>query len=151
MSDYIRYIRKKVGCDMIIMVGCGVFVYHGGKVLLQRRKDNGLWAIHGGGLDIGETTEDAAARELLEETGLAAKKLELLGVFSGPDMAHTYPNGDQVYIVGVSYICQEFSGELLAENDEVAELRWFAVDDIPQDINPTDKRPMAAFVDWVKK
>ncbi|MCL2397568.1 MAG: NUDIX hydrolase [Defluviitaleaceae bacterium] len=148
--DYIQYIRKKVGHDMIIMVGCGVFPYKDGKVLLQRRKDNNCWACHGGGMNIGETPEEVAKRELLEETGLVAEKLELLGVFSGSDMLYTYPNDDQVCIVAVSYVCQEFSGNLLAQRDEVSELKWFDIDDIPHNISPPDRQTMAAFVKWAK-
>jgi len=73
-----------------------VIIHKNGKVLLQKRRDNGCWALHGGGVDAGESVEQAAARELFEETGLIANKLELLGVFSGEGMSHTYPNGDQV-------------------------------------------------------
>jgi len=150
MSDYIKYIREKVGHDMIIMVGCGVFVYKDGKVLLQRRRDNGCWAMHGGGMEIGETTEETAKRELFEETGLIAERLELLGVFSGLDMMHTYPNEDKVYIVGITYICQEFTGSLSNETDETSELRWFDIDNIPADISPPDKRPVEAFIAWAR-
>ncbi|MCL2375931.1 MAG: NUDIX hydrolase [Defluviitaleaceae bacterium] len=150
MSDYIRYIREKVGHDVVIMVGCGVFVYKDGKLLLQRRKDSGCWAMHGGSMEIGETTEETASRELFEETGLIAKKLELLGIFSGPDMMHTYPNGDKVYIVGITYICQKFSGNLLSETDETTELKWFDINNLPADINPPDKRPLEAFVVWAR-
>ena len=151
MNDYIQHMRSKVGQDMIILVGSGVFVYKDGQLLLQRRRDNGCWGIHGGGMNIGETTEGTAARELLEETGLVAEKLELLGVFSGMDMLYTYPNGDQVCNVAISYVCQEFSGQLLPQTDETLELKWFAVDDIPDNISPPDKPAMAAFVAWVKE
>jgi len=150
MSDYIKYIREKVGHDMIIMVGCGVFVYKDGKVLLQRRKDNGCWGGHGGYKEPEETTEEGARRELLEETGLIAGELQLLGVFSGFDMAHTYPNGDKVEIVDVAYICQDFSGELLQETDETSELKWFEIDDMPEDISPPNKSSMKAFVAWAR-
>lgn len=80
---YIESIRKKIGHDKIIAVGAGVFIYQNEKVLLQRRKDNLCWSMHGGGMEIGETAEETAKRELLEETGLVANTLELLGVFSG--------------------------------------------------------------------
>ena len=150
MSDYIKYIREKVGNDLILLVGCSIFVYRDGKVLLQRRRDNGCWGSHGGYMELGETTEEAARRELLEETGLTAGKLELLGVFSGPDMMHTYPNGDKVNIVDISYICTDFSGELLVQTEELTELRWFDIDDIPGDISPPDKRPVEALVGWAR-
>jgi len=114
LTDYLKSIREKVGHDRIIIVGAGVIVYKDGRLLLQKRKDNLYWALHGGAVDIGEIVEDAAKRELKEETGLIAGTLELFGVFSGESMMHTYPNGDEVYIVGVTYICHDFSGELFS-------------------------------------
>ena len=151
LSDYIRYIRERIGHDRIIMVGAGVFVYRDGKVLLQKRKDNLCWAIHGGGVEMGEKVEDAARRELREETGLTANKLELVGVFSGENMMYTYPNGDKVYIVAINYVCCDFSGELLPETDETSELKWFDIDDLPKDINPPDTEPLNAFVEYIQR
>ena len=151
MADYIKYIREKVGHDRIILVGSGVFVYKDRKLLLQRRKDNNCWAIHGGCVDIGEIVEEAAKRELKEETGLTANKLELFGVFSGENMMYTYPNGDEVYIVGVTYLCNDFSGELQPEEDEVMELKWFSIDNLPEDISPIDTDAINAFVDCMKR
>ncbi|MCL2884424.1 MAG: NUDIX hydrolase [Oscillospiraceae bacterium] len=147
---YISDIRKKIGHDPLIVVGAGVFVYKDGKVLLQKRRDNACWSMHGGAMEIGESAEDTAKRELFEETGLTANKLELLGVFSGADMTYTYPNGDNVYIVGIEYICEDFSGTPLPETDETAELKWFAVGDLPQSISPPDKKAFDAFVKWAK-
>jgi 8-oxo-dGTP diphosphatase len=78
-------------------VGAGVAcINQAGQVLMVRRQDNGQWDFPGGRAEVGESTEAAAARELLEETGVAAHDLELLGVFSGPETLHTYPDGNTV-------------------------------------------------------
>ncbi len=151
MNDYISTIRAKIGHDRLIVVGAGVFVYQNGKVLLQRRRDNGLWAMHGGAVEMGESVEDAAKRELREETGLIANKLELLGVFSGEDKMYTYPNGDQIYIIGIDYICRDFTGELLPETDETTELKWFDIDNLPSDITPPDRKPLRQFVARIRQ
>lgn len=150
MTDYIRYIRKKVGHDRIIIVGAGVLVFKDNMLLLQKRKDNLCWAIHGGSVDIGENVEDAAKRELKEETGLTANKLELFGVFSGEKMMHTYPNGDEVYIVGINYICRDFSGEIRPNTDEVLELKWFDLNELPDNISPVDEDIINLFVEQMK-
>lgn len=143
---YIRDMRAKVGHDEIICVGAGVLVYKDGKLLLQRRRDNGCWGIHGGCVEPGEEVEAAARRELKEETGLTANHLELFGVFSGEDMRHTYPNGDKVSIIGIHYICRDFSGALSPQAEELLELRWFDLDDLPSPITPPDRRSIEAFV-----
>jgi len=150
VTDYIRYIRKKVGHDRIIIVGAGVLVFKDNMLLLQKRKDNLCWAIHGGSVDIGENVEDAAKRELKEETGLTANKLELFGVFSGEKMMHTYPNGDEVYIVGINYICRDFSGEIRPNTDEVLELKWFDLNELPDNISPVDEDIINLFVEQMK-
>ncbi|TDF89425.1 NUDIX hydrolase [Paenibacillus piri] len=148
---YIQNIRKKIGHDRLIAVGAGVFVYKDGKVLLQKRKDNLCWALHGGGVEMGEGVEDAAKRELFEETGLVANKLELLGIFSGDDRMYTYPNGDEVYLIGIIYVCNDFSGELLSETDETLELKWFDIDNLPQEISPPNIKPLESFVQFIKR
>lgn len=59
-----------------------------GRVLLIRRSSEpfeGQWALPGGFVEVGETVEDAAAREAGEETGLDVEILRLVGVYSHPD------------------------------------------------------------------
>ena len=76
MNEYVKSIRKYIGNERLILVGSGVLIYKNGKVLLQKRRDNGLWADHGGCVEIGESVEETAKRELFEETGLTANKLD---------------------------------------------------------------------------
>ncbi|MCL2575407.1 MAG: NUDIX hydrolase [Defluviitaleaceae bacterium] len=144
MSNYVKYIRNMVGNNPIILVGCGVLVCRGSKILLHRRVDNGMWATFGGCMEMGETSEETARRELFEETGLTAGKLEFLGIFSGSDMFYTYPNGDQVHCVCIEYICTDFAGEMSPQADEVLEFRWFDINKLPPNINPTNKPALAA-------
>jgi 8-oxo-dGTP diphosphatase len=58
-----------------------------GRLLLIRRGHppfKGKYALPGGFVEVGETVEDACRRELMEETGVKAGKLELIGVYSDP-------------------------------------------------------------------
>ena len=148
---YIEEIRRKVGNDWIIGVGACIFIYKDGKVLLQQRKDNLCWCMSGGGaVEIGESVEDAAKRELFEETGIKANNLELLGVFSGEGMTRIFPSGDKLQIISIVYICQDFSGELSPDINETTSLEWFDIDKIPHEIHPPDKRVFEAFIEWVQ-
>lgn len=147
--SYVEQLRKKIGHDEYIGVGAGIFIYKDRNVLLQKRKDNGCWSMHAGGLEIGETVEEAAKRELLEETGLTANTLCLLGVFSGEEMRYTYPNGDKVSIVQIIYTCNDFSGDINREQEEVSELKWFDINEIPENISPPDKKAFAYFINFI--
>lgn len=147
--SYVEQLRKKIGHDEYIGVGAGIFIYKDRNVLLQKRKDNGCWSMHAGGLEIGETVEEAAKRELLEETGLTANTLCLLGVFSGEDMRYTYPNGDKVSIVQIIYTCNDFLGDITREQEEVSELKWFDINEIPDNISPPDKKAFDSFMNFI--
>lgn len=149
--SYVSELRAKIGHDEYIGVGTGVFIYKDGKVLLQRRSDNGCWSMHAGGLELGESVEDAARRELYEETGLMARKMCLLGVFSGEGMRYTYPNGDKVSIVQIVYVCEDFDGTIHAQADEVTQLVWFEADAMPENVSLPDQKAFAAFRAWVRE
>ena len=91
-----------------------------GRVLLIRRGNepfSGAYALPGGFIDPGEKAEDACRRELLEETGLEAGKLELLGVYSEPGRD---PRGP---VVSVAYVTDEIAGELRG-GDDAADAEW---------------------------
>lgn len=87
-------------------------------------------------MELGESFEECARREVLEETGLTCGKLEFLMDVSGDDSFYQYPNGDKVYIAGIVYLCRDFSGELKAQEKEVAEQRFFPIDQLPENIAP---------------
>jgi len=151
MNEYIKRIRSYVGHERIMLVGSGVFIYKDGKILLQKRRDSGLWADHGGGVEIGESLEETAKRELFEETGLTANSLEFFRIYSGKEMLHTYPNGDEVYLIVSFWICEDFSGDIKIDPNEVVELRWFDINEMPKEIEPTLKKPFSDFTKYIKE
>ena len=107
MSNYIMDLRKIVGHRTLLQVGASVILEDAqGRILLQKRSDNHCWGYAGGSVELDEVVEDAAKRELFEETGLIAEKLELFGVFSGKETHYVYPNGDEVSNVDIVFICK---------------------------------------------
>ena len=73
MSGYIMDLRKIVGHRPLLQVGASVIVEDAqGRILLQKRADNHCWGYAGGSVELDEVVEEAARRELREETGLIA-------------------------------------------------------------------------------
>ena len=83
----------------------------------------GMWALPGGFMEVGETLEEGAARELKEETGLDAKDISLLALHE--HMSDIY---GQVIILG--YLAEGISGKLKAGAD-AKDAKWFALDELP--------------------
>ena len=128
------------------LCGASIIIYKGEKILLQQRKDNKCWGYHGGKIDTGEIVEEAARRELYEETGLIVNSMTLFGVFSGPDFHHIYPDGNEVDIIDIVFTSNDFDGELSAQEEEVDELRWFHYKELPINLSPPIRTPLLKFI-----
>ncbi|MFE0505995.1 NUDIX hydrolase [Peribacillus butanolivorans] len=116
-------------------------------VLLQQRKEpKGLWGIPGGLMELGESTEITAKRELYEETGFLVDNLTLVGVFSGKEYFVKLQNGDEFYAVTVVYTSKDFEGELLVSDTESLDLRFFKLDAIPEDMMDSHKDIFHSFL-----
>lgn len=103
----------------LLAVDCVVFDA-GGRVLLIRRKNppfQGQYALPGGFVDVGESVEDACRRELMEETGVKAGKLTLVGVYSDPGRD---PRGHTVAVV---FVTKLRSAQAVA-GDDAAAAEW---------------------------
>ena len=147
MSSYIMDLRKIVGHRPLLQVGASVIVEDKeGRILLQLRSDNHCWGYAGGSVELDEEVEEAAKRELFEETGLVAKELTLFGVFSGKDTHYVYPNGDEVSNVDIVYICKDYSGDLLCQEGEVDALKFFPIDQIPDNISKPIEKQLRQYI-----
>ena len=110
------------------------------EILLQKRADNGLWGYPGGSMELKDTFESCARREVLEETGLVCGKMEHFMNVSGEEEHYIYPNGDEIYAAEEVFLCRDFSGTYKLQEEEVTELRYFALDQLPpkEEINPNN-------------
>jgi 8-oxo-dGTP diphosphatase len=136
---YISYIRGMVGHQRIFLAFVSVVLRdEAGRVLLQHRGDVDTWGLPGGSLEMGETLEGCARRELLEETGLTAGALSLVGVYSEPAYEYTYFNGDQTQQFTICLQGQVAGGALYADGIETRELRF----------TPPCELPLATMFPW---
>jgi ADP-ribose pyrophosphatase YjhB (NUDIX family) len=131
-QDYIPYIRSRVGHDKIILNFAGGIVLRDGEVLLQKRTDSLKWGIPGGAVNLGESYQDAAVREVYEETGMKVKIDDLVGVYSNPEYVAVYPSGDEAQTIAVSFYCsivEEATGDF--DKSETIELKFFPLSNLP--------------------
>ncbi|MFC3125819.1 NUDIX hydrolase [Pseudoroseomonas globiformis] len=114
------------------LVGVGVIVFRDKEVLLIRRAKppyGGEWSIPGGAQRLGETTKQAARRELLEETGILVGELTLALV--ADLMSHDAHGMLQYHYTVIDYVAEWTSGEAAAA-DDAEEARWFPMDQLDQ-------------------
>ncbi|HLN54319.1 MAG TPA: NUDIX hydrolase [Lentimicrobium sp.] len=126
MSYTYEYPRPAVTVDAIILR------HHekNTEILLIKRLHppfEGMWAIPGGFINLDETLEEAAARELEEETGLKGIKLEQFGIFDEPDRD---PRQRTIAIVFLGFLNDNSKNPAAA--DDASECRWFDINSIPE-------------------
>ncbi len=143
---YVDELRALVGTRPLILVGAAIIVQdEAGRLLLQRRGDNAEWSLPGGTLEPGETIEDAARREVREETAVVIGRPRLLGVASGPNLVYRLPNGDQIHNVSIVFTVEDWKGLPKADGKETLEARFFHRSALPDALNPPDRTILARF------
>ena len=124
-----------------LVPACGVLaVDEQGRLLLQRRRDTGQWALPMGKMEIGETPTQCAVRETREETGVIVRVTGLLGIYSDPQHIVAYGDGEIRQEYEVILLGQPIGGEPTV-NDEAIDVRWVRWDSLDElDIHPTQRR-----------
>ncbi len=130
-------LRDKLGNQPIIMIGATAIIKNNaGNILLQKRSDSGRWGTIGGAMELGESFEETAKREVEEETSIIVTELQMRSVLSGNDMFHKYPNGDQVYLVTAVFEIIKWRGIPRVNDSESLELKFFNLKKKLPDIEP---------------
>ncbi|MCM3387836.1 NUDIX hydrolase [Ureibacillus chungkukjangi] len=118
--EYYKAIRKYVGNKPLLLPGSVVIIVNDKKDILLQQRPNGSWGLPGGLMDLGESYEEVAYREVFEETGLTVRDLKLLGVFSGKDYFSKIENGDEFYSVTAVFLSKNVSGKLRINHESQA-------------------------------
>ncbi len=123
---YAFWLRQFVGTQKLLLTGTAAVMRDArGRVLLQQRRDNGLWSLPGGGTELGESAVDTNRREVREEMGVEVAVKHLLGVYTSPRLDVIYPNGDQTQIVVPCFECEIIGGVLRPQESEVLAIDWY--------------------------
>ncbi|MEV7178273.1 NUDIX domain-containing protein [Kitasatospora sp. NPDC093679] len=110
-----------------------VVVDEAGRILLQRRTDNGMWALPGGKMELGESLADCGIRETYEETGIDVEITGIVGTYTNPGHVFAYDDGEVRQEFSICLLARPTGGTLHA-SDESFEVAWFSpedVDDLP--------------------
>ena len=113
-----------------LVVGSSAVVMDGeGRILLQRRRDSGNWALPGGTMDIGETFAESAIREVKEETGFDVHIERIVGIYSDPGHVFAYEDGEVRQEFNICLACTITGGEL-AISSESTDVSFFSLDKV---------------------
>ena len=151
MEDYIPYLRKQIGHARCLSVGLSALVVDSkGRILLEKRRDNGLYCLPGGSIDYEEKVLDGLRREIREETGVILQKAALFMIQSGEKMTLRYPNGDITNYVVLTFYCplDDCDSLLAPHDDESTEVFFCPVSNLPtdKDFLPGDVRVLRKYL-----
>ena len=131
-----------------LAVGDAAVIDDQGQILLIQRADNGMWAMPGGALEVGETPAQGVVREALEETGVHCRAVALIGVFDSRLCGST----SRHHLYHFVFLCQPLNHGVAGKpvhDHETLDARWFPEKALPQAIDPGHRsRIPEAFRVW---
>jgi len=118
-----------------------------GRILLVKRRDNTLWALPGGGHDIGESIEQTAVREVKEETGLDVEVTRLVGIYTNPAHIVAFTDGEVRQQFSLCFTTKLRGGELAVDH-ESTDVAWTQPADIEQlEMHPSMRLRIQHYLD----
>jgi len=140
MSDYLDYeqsyvgkLRKLTG-DMTLIIPAARAIIRDidGKILLIRRRDNGVWDLPAGGIELGESITDCLIREVREETGLEVIEALPLTLQTQPRFSFTNIFGKKYQMFTMVFLVTKWQGNLIKQTNETTDARFYEINDMPE-------------------
>ncbi len=113
--------------NSLVVAVTAVVLDDAGRVLMIQRTDNDLWAVPGGAQEVGETSADAAVREVREETGLEVEVTGLVGIYSDPRHVIAYDDGEVRQEFSLCFHARPIDGQL-TPSSESKHVHWVEPD-----------------------
>jgi 8-oxo-dGTP pyrophosphatase MutT (NUDIX family) len=117
-----------------VVAGAAAVINSQGAILLMRRRDNGLWAMPAGQMEVGESPAEAVVRETYEETGVRCRPTALVGIYD----ARFWDNGPLQHVYKFTFLCEPLEGQQVDPFDplETLETGWFDENALPETLYP---------------
>ena len=133
--EFILKLREKIGHDQLWLIGVTAYVEDGqGRILMDRRRDTGEWALVYGINEPGEEPAETVRREVLEETGVDVTVTEFVGMHAAREET-VYANGDRCLYLDLMFCCElapAGNERPFVGDDESLDTGWFAPDALPE-------------------
>ncbi len=117
--------------NSLVPAASAIVADESGRILLHRRRDNEMWALPGGQMELGESVAGCVVREVREETGLDVEPVSIVGIYSDPKHVFSYDDGEVRQEFSICLACRILGGELAA-SDESYEVAFQPPSDIPR-------------------
>lgn len=131
-TEYYKYLREYVGTQPLILPGAVVIIRNKADEVLLQKRPEGKWGLPGGLMNLGESFEQVAAREVYEEVGLHVRNLQLMNVYSGEKYYMKASNEDEFYCVTAVFLTDEVEGVLQLDPAESLEGKYFKDTELPE-------------------
>jgi 8-oxo-dGTP pyrophosphatase MutT (NUDIX family) len=131
-DSFLWPLREAVGTGRIILMSAAAIIQDTqGRVLLGLRADTQNWGLPAGLMELGETPAGTVVREAYEELQLRIRPTQLVGVFTGPTMFHTYADGNQVQLAATLFRADIVTGTPIPDGTETLAADWFHLTALP--------------------
>jgi 8-oxo-dGTP pyrophosphatase MutT (NUDIX family) len=131
-ESFLWPLREVVGSGRIILMSAVAIIQDAqGRVLLGLRADTHTWGLPAGLVELGETPAGTIVREAFEELQLRIHPTQLMGVFTGPAMFHTYADGNQVQLAATLFRAEIVTGTPIPDGTETLAADWFDLAVLP--------------------